>query len=168
MSCMSRIPPSFVVVAVAAATNVMPPLGERVASPTRKYVEAQCTDAAMGAGDPKYAGLEVRGSETEAKHRPVPTVRGVVDWYYGPTPGRYVALLDATRAGRPVHVRASVDLRSIPCRLATWTVGDGPPRSASTTVPSTMVPSTTVPSTTVPSTTGPSTTRPAAGRSPKP
>ena len=135
MSFMSITLPSVFLLSVAAATTVAPPDGERVASGAKQYLQAQCTAAALSTGDPINARREVRLPGTEASTRATPAVHNVVEWYYGATPGRYVAVVDATRDGRPVQVRASVDLRNPPCRLSSWAVGDGAPRVAATGSP---------------------------------
>ncbi len=55
-------------------------------------------------------------------HQPGPAMPTMSSWYRGHTPGRFVALLDATRAGKPVRIRATVELRGNPCRLVAWVI----------------------------------------------
>ncbi len=95
--------------------------GAPLAGTSLRYVEWQCSAAALGAGGTKSSATEVRapGIASAVGALSKPTTSG---WYRGHTPGRYVALLDATRAGRPVRIRATVELRGNPCRLVAWVI----------------------------------------------
>lgn len=86
-----------------------------------RYIEWQCAAAALGAGGTKSSATEVRvrGDTSAVGALSKPTA---VRWYRGHTPGRFVALLDATRAGQRIRIRATVDLRRNPCRLVSWVV----------------------------------------------
>ncbi len=95
--------------------------GTPLAGTALRYIEWQCSAAALGAGGTKSSATEVRvpgvASAVGALSKPTTS-----SWYRGHTPGRFVALLDATRAGRPVRIRATVELRGNPCRLVAWTI----------------------------------------------
>ena len=86
-----------------------------------RYIGWNCSAAALGAGETKSAGSEVRipGVVSVAGTLSKPTVKS---WYRGHTPGRFVALVNATRAGQPVELRATVEFRRTPCRLVAWVV----------------------------------------------
>ena len=96
-------------------------VGSPLAGTVLRYIDWQCAAAALGAGGTKSAGTEVRvpgaASAVGALSKPRMT-----SWYRGHTPGRFVALLDATRAGQPVRIRATVELRGNPCRLVAWVI----------------------------------------------
>ena len=93
--------------------------GTPLAGTALRYVEWQCAAAALGAGGTKSAATEVRvpGIASAVGVLSKPTTSS---WSRGHTPGRFVALLDATRAGWPVRIRATVELRGNPCRLVAW------------------------------------------------
>ncbi len=95
--------------------------GTPLAGTALRYVVWQCAAAALGVGGQKSAATEVRvpGVASAVGTLSKPATSG---WYRGHTPGRFVALLDATRAGRPVRIRATVELRGNPCRLAAWVI----------------------------------------------
>ncbi len=95
--------------------------GTPLAGTALRYIEWQCAAAALGAGGTKSAATEVRvpGATSAVGAFSTPTT---VNWYRGHTPGRFVALLEATRAGQRVRIRATVELRRNPCRLVSWVV----------------------------------------------
>ena len=95
--------------------------GTPLAGTALRYIEWQCAAAALGAGGPKSTRSEVRipGSPSAVGALSKPTT---TSWYRGHTPGRFVALLDATRAGQSIRIRATVELRGNPCRLVSWVV----------------------------------------------
>lgn len=93
----------------------------------RQAVEAQCRAAVLRVGDARAASLELPadakgGRSTSSAAVAVPVVRGVTEWADGPVPGRFVAVLDATRSGRALRIRATVDVRGGACRLVSWRV----------------------------------------------
>ena len=95
--------------------------GTPLAGTVLRYIEWQCSAAALGAGGTKSSATEVRvpGVASAAGALSKPTT---VNWYRGHTPGRFVALLDATRTGQRVRIRATVELRRNPCRLVSWVI----------------------------------------------
>lgn len=108
-------------VSASAAFGVLPPPDAKMAGSARQYIDVQCRAAAMSISDPKLASSQLVGPADRGSLIPIETPpRQVIEWHYGPTPGRYVAILSATRANIPVQVRVSVDLRRLPCRLAAW------------------------------------------------
>ena len=114
-------------IAGTLATSValsVAPVPSVVSGPTRDFVSGQCRPAALSVGEPGSAAREVRPPSDRGMRGPVPIVLGVTEWQRGPVPGRYVALLDATVAGRPAHIRATVVLRQRPCRLVSWAYTD--------------------------------------------
>ena len=86
-----------------------------------RYIDWQCAPAALGAGGTKSAATEVRvpGTASAVGTLSKPKISG---WYRGHTPGRFLALLDALRAGETVRIRATVEFRTNPCRLVGWVV----------------------------------------------
>jgi len=112
--------------AASAALSVAPmaPVVPVLSGPTRDFVSGQCRSAAVSVGEPGSAAREVRPPPDRGTRGPAPIVVGVTEWQSGPVPGRYVALLDATVAGRPARIRAVVVLRQRPCRLVSWAYTD--------------------------------------------
>jgi hypothetical protein len=130
MSFMSHIHPSSVVrlgtaavhLGVSAAVSILPPASARMTDAARTRADERCRTAVRSVADAQNGALE--NASVDAQRVPLdPTAPTVpIDWYFGPTPRRFIAILDSTRAGRTVKVRASVELRAGACRLASWQV----------------------------------------------
>lgn len=95
--------------------------GSPLAGTVLRYIDWQCAAAALVAGGTKSAGTEVRVPGTASAVGALSKPR-ITSWYRGHTPGRFVALLDATRADETVRIRATVEFRTKPCRLVAWVV----------------------------------------------
>ena len=111
--------------AVVAPTTlaVLPQPDARMIGSARQYIDEQCRAAALSITDPKISSGQLLGPADRAIIGSVTLPpRQVIEWHYGPTPGRYVAILVATRANVAVQIRVSVDLRRLPCRLAAWQI----------------------------------------------
>ena len=105
----------------SATFGVLPQPEAKMTGSARQYIDMQCRAAAMSITDPKLASSQLVGPADRNSMIPIETPpRQVIEWHYGPTPGRYIAILAATRANVPVQIRVSVDLRRLPCRLAAW------------------------------------------------
>lgn len=96
-----------------------------LAPSARIRIEGLCRAAVAAVTDPRSAPLELRqpGSGTgKAATVPGPVTPSIVAWYRSEIPGRFVVVLDATRGGSPVQIRATVELKGAPCRLVSWRV----------------------------------------------
>ena len=95
-------------------------------APTRTRVEGLCRAAVASVADPRNAKLEVpqpgSGPTLPSTVAPGPITPAIVNWYRSELPGRFVVVLDATRGGSPVQIRATVELKGAPCRLVSWRV----------------------------------------------
>ena len=99
---------------------ILPPATAKLAAAAMAHVDGQCRATALSVADPKNAKLEVREATAAPSAVVSVSAQGVIVWFYGEIPGRYVGLVAATRSGRPVQIRATVGLRGQTCRLAAW------------------------------------------------
>ena len=117
----SSLLPILFAVSASAPFGVLPQPDSKMTGSARQYIDGQCRAAAMSITDPKLASTRLVGPADHGSMIPIEIPpRQVIEWHYGPTPGRYVAILAATRANVPVQIRVSVDLRRLPCKLAAW------------------------------------------------
>ena len=170
------IPHSVLRLAVTAIVTVVPPTGTRMSEAARAHADSNCRSAVLSVAAPNNAGLEVSNPDAKDSANPatagssaldVPPATLPIDWYFGPAPRRFVALVDVTSARRLMKLRVSVLLRSGVCQLTAWQIvsvapGSQPARNTTTPSPAKTTPATTTPSPakTTPATTGraPSTT----------
>lgn len=127
--------------AVRVAPGAMSAENPRVVGVARSNVEGRCGAAALSVTGVNNAALEVRPAATAlgaatalpsanvtiaptiAPTTVVPTSLSaprLVEWNRGELPGRFVAVVEVTRSGRRVLIRATLENRVTPCRLVTW------------------------------------------------
>ncbi len=131
MSFMSIILHSALRLAVSAIVTVVPPSGTRMPEAARAHADSNCRSAVLSVAAPNNASLEVSNADTKdsaslaragSSRIDVPPATLPIDWYFGPAPRRFVALVDVTSERRPIKLRVSVLLRSGVCQLITWQV----------------------------------------------
>ena len=115
--------PMLVAVIAPGALGVLPQPDAKMAGSARQYIDEQCRSAALSITDQNGSPSSLAGSADRATSDPITLPpRQVIEWHYGPTPGRYIAILVAARANIAIQIRVSVDLRRLPCRLAAWQI----------------------------------------------